>query len=248
IEKHYPYMKKYFVVKNPDGTEEVRTDELFKPDFLGFFALLAAEMGDEETKNKLLERADKLYSPIWKDGTYHYEYFNTSYAFGAKPAENKEKTAKGCCASKDKPHVVVPMGSLGLGKCCKDRFQNDNVQDRLFGMTRALPKNGLWKMYNEPFDKQHFSEPALTGVDMKTAVLKRAVYDRAKKALIVSTLGSGNGGVADFKIKNLDPGKNYILKDKGNTVAEFSGVKEYNIKFNNKVSHDFILWEANGSR
>ncbi|MFA7184344.1 MAG: hypothetical protein WC082_05595 [Victivallales bacterium] len=248
MEKHYPYMKKYFVVKNPDGTEEVRTDKLFKPDFLGFFTLLAAEMGDEETKNKLLERADKLYSPIWKDGTYHYEYFNTSYAFGAKPAENKAKTAKCCCASKDKKHVVVPMGSLGLGKCCKDKFQNDNVQDRLFGMSRALPKSGLWKMYNEPFDKRHFSEPALTDVDIKSVILKRAVYDRAKKALIVSTLGTGKDGVADFKFKNLDSGKNYILKDREKPVAEFRGVKEYNIKFDNKVSHDFILLEGNGGK
>ncbi|MDD5728852.1 MAG: hypothetical protein PHV59_09830 [Victivallales bacterium] len=240
IEEQYPYMKRYFIVRRPDGTEEVREDKLFKPDFLGFYTLLAAELGDEETKKKLLERADKLYSPIWKDGTYHYEYFNTSYAFGAKPAGDKEKPA--ChCSCKDRPHTAVPMGSLGLGKCCKDKFQNDNVQDRLFGMARALPKNGLWKMYNEPFDKQHFSEPAITDVDMKTVVLRRAVYDRSQKALIVSTSGNRNSGEAGFRIVNLDPEKNYLLTDNKNMVAELSKVKEYNIKFDNSAAHDFVL-------
>ncbi|MEA4863337.1 MAG: hypothetical protein AB7F40_09845 [Victivallaceae bacterium] len=250
IEKQYPYIRKYFVVVNPDGSEAVREDKMFLPDFLGFYTLLAAEMGDEETKIKLLERADKLYDPVWEDGTYHYKYFDTDYAFGAKPDDDKkaEKPEKCCCAEKEKEtektHVAVPMGSLGLGKCCKEKFQSDNVQDRLFGMARALPPSGLLKMYSEPFDRQHFSEPKITDVDITAVILKRAIYDRAKAALVVSTIGGGSDGETGFKVVNLSPDRKYVLTDNGRRMAEIGGVREYQVKFNGKDSHDFILVEA----
>ncbi len=245
IEKQYPYIRKYFVVVNPDGSEEVREDKMFQPDFLGFYTLLAAEMGDEKTRVKLLERADKLYDPVWENGTYHYKYFDTDYAFGAEPAKDAAKSDTcACSAKKEKPHVAVPMGSLGLGKCCREKFQSDNVQDRLFGMARALPKSGLWKMYNRPFDKEHFTEPAISDVDIKTVILKRAVYDRAKRALIVSTIGSGAEGITGFKIINLNPGRKYVLSDNGGKLAELSNVKDYEMKFNHKVPHDFVIVET----
>lgn len=254
IEKQYPYIKKYFVVVNPDGSEEVREDEMFKPDFLGFYTLLAAEMGDERTRVKLLERADEYYAPVWEDGTYHYKFYDPSLAFGVKPGDGKEKAPplRKCCCPKaeeektkvaEKPHMAVPMGSLGLGKCCKDKFQNDNVQDRLFGMARALPPSGLWKMYHEPFDKRHFSEPAVTGVDIENVILRRAVYDRTKKALVVSTMGADKGGNAGFKIVNLIPGAKYVLSDNGAAAAKIGGVKEFEVKFDNRTPHDFILLE-----
>ncbi len=251
IEELYPYMKKDFVIIKPDGSAEVKVDVLNKPDFLGFYTMLAAEMGDEDIKKKLLERADVLYSPIWKDGTLHYEYFDTCNAFGAKPENKKndkatEKPKSCCCAGKDKKRIAVPMGSLGLGKCCKQKFQNDNVQDRLFGIARALPKGGMWKMYNEPFDKEHFEEPALTGVDIVATILKRAVYDREKHALIVSTIGSGKDGGASFTLINLRSDKNYLLTDGKKVVAKVNGVKEYKVNFDNRLSHDFILTEENG--
>jgi hypothetical protein len=260
IERQYPYIRKYFVVEKPDGSAEVREDKMFRPDFLGFYVLLVAEMGDEQARVKLLERADKFYDPVWNDGTYHYKYFNTDYAFGAKPAEDKDKdtnkktdaakpeaTDKSCCEH-EKTHVAVPMGSLGLGKCCKEKFQSDNVQDRLFGMARALPKSGLWKMYNRPFDVQHFTEPAITDVDTKTVILKRAIYDRTKGALIVSTIGGDIGGKAAIKIINLSPDQKYALTDRNQLLAEIHRVAEYALQFDNADSHDFVLQAADAGK
>lgn len=253
IEELYPYMKKDFLRVNPDGTEKVKTDKLCKPDFMGFFTMLAAEMGDDETKEKLLKRANEFYDPIWEDGTFHYKYFDTCYAAGVKPPKGAKTAdaAKTCChSSSDKKRVAVPMGSLGLGKCCKDKFQNDNVQDRLFGIARAIPKggSGIRKMYDEPFDKQHFTEPKITDVDIKTTILKRAIYDRKNKALIVSTLKNDKSGNASMNIINLNPQKTYLLTDNDKTVAKINGVKEYKVMFDNQPAHDFILLEENGAK
>ena len=39
---------------------------------LGFFAVLASEVGDKPTLNKTLEYSDRYLSPVWQDGSYYY--------------------------------------------------------------------------------------------------------------------------------------------------------------------------------
>jgi hypothetical protein len=38
----------------------------------GLFGFMAAEMGDQDTRRKLLEYAEKNFHPVWQDGTYYF--------------------------------------------------------------------------------------------------------------------------------------------------------------------------------
>jgi hypothetical protein len=88
----------------------------------------------------------------------------------------------------------------------------------------------------------HFSEPAITGVDMTKTALKRAIYDRSRQALIVSTMPAKSGAVdSGFKIVNLDTTKTYQLTIDGIKDAEFNGVKEYDVTLGGAKAHDLIL-------
>jgi len=37
-----------------------------------FFSAYAAEMGDQEAKNNLLDYADRNFNPVWQNGEYYY--------------------------------------------------------------------------------------------------------------------------------------------------------------------------------
>ena len=58
-----------FEMKNPDeiaGRMAVRSFQV------GFFSAYAAEMGDQEAKNNLLDYADRNFNPVWQNGEYYY--------------------------------------------------------------------------------------------------------------------------------------------------------------------------------
>jgi hypothetical protein len=52
----------------------------------------------------------------------------------------------------------------------------------LLGYARLNVPDGLWRLYNEPWDRAHFSEPALTRVAADVDV-SRAVFDRESESL-----------------------------------------------------------------
>ena len=68
-------------------------------------------------------------------------------------------------------------------------------------------------MVNRPFDGKHFAEPAISGIDLSKLILKRAIYDRSRKSLVVSTLAKpGAAPNTTLKLISLDPAKSYMLK------------------------------------
>jgi hypothetical protein len=233
VEKLYPDFKKLHVIENKDGSVTLQKDVLTPYSYYGFFCILAAEMGDEKILKGLFKTIDAHFDDVWgDDGTYHYPYKvfaggpNLAAADDAKPA-----------ASGIKP----PVKMNDITPQMKTWPQHSDLSDRLFAMARALPKNGLLKMYNNPFDQQHFIEPAITGVDLSTTLLKRAVYDRNKQALIISTMPSKTVAKADFKVIRLDPSKTYELYLDGNPLNEMSGIGEYIVSLDNSKGHDIIL-------
>ena len=169
IERHYPYMRSRHVIELEREDELKLKRELFEPRLnYGFFAMLAAEVGDAETRDKLLVHADRKYAPVWEDGAYHYPF--------------------------DRDRRCVPLSGI------------------LLGLARALPRDGLWTMHNRPFDGTHFKEPKIEGVDFPALVLRRAIYDREKKALIVTyEPGAKKRGSSRLRIANLDPNRSYQL-------------------------------------
>jgi hypothetical protein len=247
VEKLWPYMKNSQIKKNKDGSDVLRSDS-FAPDaYYGFFMMAVAEMGDESLKKSLFKAIDNIMAPVWIDGTYHYPFMDkvATVNLGADDSEKKHV--------KETPETQVLDGKGGL--CCKTMVvkgqgilhnmktfpQHADLTDRQIGIARALPKNGMWTMHNKPFDAMHFNEPAITDVDITKLSLKRAIYDRSKLALIVSTMPAKAAADCGFKIINLNPTKKCQLFIDGKKTADISGVKEYDIKVNNAKAHDIIL-------
>jgi len=256
IESLWPYMKKSEVKKGPDGGTALKNDSLTPDAYYGFFLLLAAEVGDEPLKRALLDKVDKIFSPVWNDGTYHYPFMDKVGAVNLA-ADDSAKKASPAATQSDHPDREKAGSKDGAGGICcistnivghgsannmKTMPQHSDLTDRLIALARALPRNGMWTMLNEPFDKAHFAEPAITGVDITKTALRRAIYDRSKTALIVSTVparsGAPDGG---FKIINLDPAKTYQLSVDGKITAELKGVKDYDVMLSGAKSHDLIL-------
>jgi hypothetical protein len=237
VERLYPDFKKLHVKENADGTITLQKDVLTPYSYYGFFSILAAEMGDEKLLNGLLKTVDNHFGPVWGEGgTFHYPY----KVSGGGPNLAAADDAKPVRSSAIKP----PVKMSDVTPQMKTWPQHSDLSDRLFAMARALPKNGLLKMYNNPFDNAHFSEPAITGVDLTKTPLKRAIYDRSKLALVVSTMpAKSNATDGGFKIINLDPGKTYQLTIDGKKTAQLSGVKEYDVTLGTAKAHDLILKE-----
>ncbi len=234
VEKLYPDFKKLHVIENKDGSVTLQKDVLTPYSYYGFFCILAAEMGDEKLLKGLFKTIDAHFDDVWgDDGTYHYPY----KVFAGGPNLAAADDAKAAKPSGIKP----PLKMNDVTPQMKTWPQHSDLSDRLFAMARALPKNGLLKMYNNPFDQAHFTEPGITGVDLSATLLKRALWDREKKALIVSTMASQKPGKAAFKAVRLDPAMVYEFYLDGIAVNEMSGIGEYIVSVDNSKAHDIIL-------
>lgn len=74
VERIYPIQKSNLLVRLADGTMTTKsTDEnrSYSHDH-GFFALLASEVGDTDTRDRMLAYADTYWSPRWEDGALVY--------------------------------------------------------------------------------------------------------------------------------------------------------------------------------
>ena len=159
----------------------------------GWFALLASEVGDAETVETMTEYADTHFEPTWREGGYYYPS-SPDYIW------NFTRDWKGYI------HNVGPV--------------TGNV---LVGFARINPKDGLWRLYNHPWDESHFAEPYITDVEYLEASVTQAVYDAKKDALIV-TLAPGpvESDATSFTVRQLDPAKTYSLIRDGQALGEVS--------------------------
>jgi len=160
----------------------------------GWFALLASEVGDSETVQTMVDYADAHFGPTWKDGGYYYPT-TSDYQYNF---------------ARDEKGFIQNVGPA-----------TGNV---LIGFARINPKDGLWQIYNHPWDKSHFAEPFITDVEYLEASVTQAIYDAEKGALIV-TLAPGpvKSETASFTVRQLDPAKIYSLIRDGQVLGEISG-------------------------
>lgn len=245
VESLWPYRKQFQVKRNPDGSVDLRKDD-FAPDaYWGFFSMGVAEMGDELLLKALHKAADKELSPVWIDGTYHYPFIDKTPTVNLAAADSETKPAAAPAKTDDAKGGLCCKGlrteEHGNIANMKTWPQHADLVDRQIAISRALPKNGMWTMHNKPFDKAHFAEPAITGVDLTALPLKRAIYDRAKQALIVSTQPAKSAATGGFKIVNLDPAKTYALSVDGKALPDVTGVKEHPVTFDGAQAHDLVL-------
>lgn len=159
----------------------------------GWFALLASEVGDTETVQTMTDYADAHFEPTWRDGGYYYPS-TSDYVYNF---------------ARDEKGFIHNMGPA-----------TGNV---LVGFARINPKDGLWQIYNDPWEKAHFAEPFISDVEYLEASVTQAVYDAEKDALIV-TLAPGpvKSEAASFTVRQLDPAKTYSLIRDGKVLGEIS--------------------------
>lgn len=250
IEELYPHMKKAHVTMQPDGSVTLNNDSLTPDAYYAFFTALAAEVGDEPVKNGLLMSMDKMFAPVSEAGTYHYPFVDKAGAINLA-ADDSAKPATGSPQqpAPNKGLAIISKGILVKGhhgdvNNMKTFPQHSDLSDRLIGLARALPKGGLWTMHNKPFEGSHFSAPYVTGIDAGKLPLKRAIYDAAKKALVVSTLpAAGDVSEQELTVKNLDKTVSYQLFIDGVETAFPSGVDSAVIRINTAKGHDIVVCE-----
>ncbi len=262
IENNYPYLKKKHYKDLPGG-KAMLTKDVIAPDcYYGFFATLAAEVGDEMAREALLKTVDSIYSPVWEEGTFRYPFMDDVPTVNLAAADGEKKTEPPAAQVQTPDISKQPLSQPNKGKepsglCCKSTQikghgdatnmktfpSHSDLADRLIAIARALPAKGLYTMVNNPFDSVHFSEPAITGVDITRVILKRAVYDRGNKLLIVSTIGKKDGGNTSLKIINLNPFKTYSIEIDKTHYKDVVNKPDHIIIIDPGKSHDIIVRE-----
>jgi len=161
VREVYPKLRGKYVVRQADGTAVIpfaKASDAWSWGN-GFIAVLAAETGDVETARAMLAYADRHWSPTWVDGGLHY------------PRNDDFET--------------VP----GRGNGIPERFSSPRVNtltgNGLLGLARMNPGQGLFSMFERPWTREHFSKPYISGVAYPQVQVARAVYDDAKRALVV---------------------------------------------------------------
>ena len=93
-------------------------------------------------------------------------------------------------------------------------------------------KDGYQTLYNHPWSKDVLSSPQIEQIAWPTVLVRRAVYDPAKGALVFTLLSSGSlnkqrGPSVDteFAVAQLDPAKSYLVTRDGKTLGRVSGGK-----------------------
>ena len=159
----------------------------------GWFALLASEVGDTETVETMTDYADEHFEPTWLDGGLYYPS-TWDYVW------NYFRDWKGYI------HNVGPV--------------TGNV---LVGFARINPKDGLWSIYNRPWEASHFAEPFISDVEYLEASVTQAVYDPDQDALIVTMApGPVKSETTSFTVRQLDPEKRYVVIRDGKRLGEIS--------------------------
>ena len=201
IERHYPYQRDGHLVEMGKETARLGRDT-FEPRLsYGFFAMLASEMGDTDTRDRLLAYADEKYDPVWMDGNFYYPF------------------------SKDKKCVAL-TGTL-------------------LAFARANPKSGVWALHSRPFEEKYFAQPKVVDVEFPEILLRRAIYDESKKALIVTVEpGTEESPNTSFKIVNLDPAKSYVLLIDGKEVKTIRGENSIKVEMTLSARQDVVLAET----
>ena len=249
VKELYPYMKKSHVRTEEDGSVVLVKDSLLPDSYYGFFTALAAEVGDEPVKKGLLASVDRMFEPVSQDGTYHYPFVDRAAAVDVGAAGSSAQPAR---PDETKNDVGLMAGGTIVNGVKQGDAANmrtfplhSDLSDRLIGLARALPKNGLWQMYNEPFDNTHFSSPYITDVDEAKLPLKRAVYDAKNGALVVSTFSvSANPTDQTFAVENLDAGAAYKLFIDGAEQPFPAKVETATITVNTAKPHDIVLQKS----
>ena len=114
--------------------------------------------------------------------------------------------------------------------------RNDEMKiSPLFTIMAAITeldvKDGIWAMYNRPWNKDFFKQPFISDVEYPNAVVKQAYYDKSKDVLVVTLLpGERSLKSTSFAVHQLDQSKTYSIRKNGELIGRLEkGAFEPNI-------------------
>ena len=196
VESLYPTQRDQFVKRLADGTETVEA-EAGDPVYSQDHGFMAALAA--EVGDTKTQRAFLAYA----DRYYGPKWDGDAYYYPTQEAFKYDGDAP------DVWRRVQPLASSAL-----------------LAMARLTPEDGLYRIFNEPFDAQHFAEPFISDIAFPQIQVARAVYDPDVKALIF-TLRPGataaKGVTVAWKINNLGSGQAWHLLRDGKNVASIRG-------------------------
>jgi len=213
VERNYQYWMDNHIVDVSDDLADVTVDRFEDQLGLGFFAMLMSEMGQTAMRDRMMNMAERRYSPIWlPDGTYEYPFF---------------------------ADFMLSGGPLS-------RFTANGLTGKLMANALATPPGGVAKMYNEPFIGAIPTTPRVTNVKFPTVIMRRAIWDPDKKALIVTTEDPWEKinffwEKTSFTVERLDPTKKYILRIDGRNTATYTGKTSISVSVALLGRHNIIL-------
>jgi len=210
IERHYPYQKARHVIEDPEtNTAQMKVEMITDQIAVPLFAMLSAEVGDTDTRDKLIAWCKDFYKPTWDNGMLHYPVREDTYV-------NLSKTS----------WTPWPQAFTGVSIAC----------------AAAIPPNGILKLHNKPFTQRDFDSPQVTGLDFPNVLLKRAIYDFEKEALVITTVGGAEQtGTTSFNVTQLDPARTWKFFMDGVLQDEYNGVSSISITAPLSAQHDFVL-------
>lgn len=199
VRQVYPLLKRKYVVQQADGSAVIpfQKPSRFWSWDNGFFAALAAEVGDHETAEGILAYADQHWAPTWQDSGLYYP---RNDAFEVTP---------------------------GQGNGTPQRFTSPRVNtltgNALVGLARINVANGLLSMFRNPWTAQHFRQPHIADVSGPNVQVSRAIYDAGEGALIVQLRQASNGPKverASLSVRNLSRGATHRVLLNGDLVGQ----------------------------
>ena len=82
-------------------------------------------------------------------------------------------------------------------------------------MAESISEGAWWRLFNEP-NLRKFVDPTVYGVDFPTVCLSQAIYDEARRMLVVATdagVPAAAGRPTTFRVTNVDPKACTVIVD-----------------------------------
>ncbi|MBP7126870.1 hypothetical protein KBD49_10960 [Myxococcota bacterium] len=201
VEALYPVWKARHYTPTDDGAATLK-DETWEPRVrYGFFAMLAAEMGDRDARDRLLAHADRHFPILRGDGTLHYH---------CPPVSTSPCT---------------------------------NLTDRLLLFARVLPRHGWLAIHEHPFGDDHFRSPRWSGIDWPRVLVRRAIWDPTREALVASFRPADPvpGAVTTVRAEGLDPRRSWRVLRDGAEILRAGRVDSLELEVPLDADHDVVV-------
>jgi hypothetical protein len=105
-----------------------------------------------------------------------------------------------------------------------DGYTTALVGNALLAGARLCPKDGFWKLYNEPWDKADFERPELCEVDFPSVLVREARYLDASRTLrMVLAPGRETDEPRRVSVARLDLSRTHVVQVDGRDVLTIGG-------------------------